>query len=132
MIGALTLDGIEALMTVDGGVKTQDFILFVVRRLVPILRPGDIVCWDNINMHKNPVVVDAIEMAGASILRLPRYSPDMNPIEAAWAKAKRWIRKLAPTTVPELKSAMRRALRRIRGSDAAGWIRYCGYSLQLL
>ena len=88
MIGALTLDGIEALMTVDGGVKTRDLILFVTRRLGPILRAGDTVVWDNINMHKNSIVVDAIEAQGASILRLPRYSPDMNPLEAAWAKAK--------------------------------------------
>ena len=132
MIGALTIDGIEALMTVDGGVKTRDFILFIARRLVPALRPGDIVVWDNINMHKNPLVVEAIQNAGASILRLSRYSPDLNPIEAAWAKAKHWIRKLAPKTVAELKSAMRRSLRRIRASDAAGWMRYCGYSLKFL
>lgn len=131
MIGALTIDGIEALMTVDGGVKTRDFVLFVTRRLVPALRPGDVVVWDNINMHKNALVVAAIRNAGASILRLPRYSPDLNPIEAAWAKAKHWIRKLAPTTVADLKSAMRRALHRIRASDAVGWMRYCGYSLNL-
>lgn len=129
MVAALTLKGISALMTVDGGVKTLDFARFVTQRLVPTLRPGDIICWDNINMHKNAHVVNAVESAGATILKRPRYSPDLNAIEAAWAKAKHWIRKLAPSTVPELKDAMRRALHRIRGSDAAGWIKYCGYSL---
>lgn len=129
MIAALTLDGIGALMTVDGGVKTKDFLRFVAQKLVPTLNHGDIVCWDNINMHQNTQVVAAIEEAGATILRLPRYSPDLNPIEAAWSKAKHWIRRRAPKTVTQLKSAMRYALKRIRGSDAAGWVTYCGYAL---
>lgn len=132
IIGALTQEGITASMTVDGGVKTVDFLRFVEQRLVPTLMPGDIVCWDNINMHKNVSVVNAIEAAGATILRLPRYSPDLNPIEAAWSKAKHFIRQLMPTDVKELKKAIRRALRRIRSSDAIGWIKYCGYALQYL
>lgn len=126
----MTQDGITASMTVDGGVKTKDFLRFVERRLVPTLKSGDIVCWDNINMHKNAHVVSAVEAAGATILRLPRYSPDLNPIEAAWSKAKHLIRQRMPNDVKELKSAIRRALRRIRPSDAIGWIQYCGYELQ--
>lgn len=81
-------------------------------------------------MHKNAEVVAAIEATGAEILRLPRYSPDFNPIEAAWAKAKAFIRRKAPQIVPELKTVMRRALHRIQTTDAAGWIRCCGYSLR--
>lgn len=129
MIAALDINGVRASMTTDGGVKTKDFLRFVRKRLVPTLRPGDIVCWDNINMHKNATVVAEVLATGATIVRLPRYSPDYNPIEAAWAKAKAWIRRLAPGTVTELKQAMRRALSRIRGSDAVGWFRYCGYGL---
>jgi transposase len=129
MIAALTLDGIGALMTVNGGVKTKDFLRFVTQRLVPMLNRGDVVCWDNINMHQNIAVVAAVEAAGATILRLPRYSPDLNPIEAAWSKAKHWIRRCAPDTVTKLKVTMRYALNRIRSSDAAGWLTYCGYSL---
>ena len=55
---------------------------------MPTLRPGDIVAWDNLNLHKRADLVAAIESAGATVLFLPRYSPDLNPIEAAWAKAK--------------------------------------------
>ena len=132
MIAALRVDGISALMTVNGGVKTHDFLRFVEERLVPTLRPGDIVCWDNINMHKNQDVVAAVENAGATILRLPRYSPDLNPIEAAWAKVKTLVRRAMPNNVGELKAAIRRALRRIRGSDALGWLKYCGFALPCL
>ena len=132
MIASLTMEGITSLMTVDGGVKTKNFLRFVEERLVPTLFPGDIVVWDNINMHQNRDVVAAIEAARATILRLPPYSPDLNPIEAAWAKVKQWIRRCAPKTVAELKAAMRQALHRIRGRDAAGWTKYCGYSLPLL
>ncbi|NVB42799.1 IS630 family transposase [Pseudenhygromyxa sp. WMMC2535] len=129
MIAALRVDGISALMTTDGGVKTADFLRFVRQRLAPTLEPGDIVCWDNINMHKNAEVVAAVLETGAKVVRLPRYSPDFNPIEAAWAKVKAWIRRAMPTTVSELKKAMRRSLRRIRASDALGWLKYCGYRL---
>jgi transposase len=129
IVAALRLDGITARMTVNGGVKTNDFLRFVRRHLVPTLRPGDVVVWDNINMHKNPKVIAAIEEAGAFVLRLPRYSPDLNPIEAAWAKLKAIIRRAAPQTVSELKAAIRAALRRIRPRDALGWVKYCGYAL---
>jgi transposase len=129
MIAALRADGISALMTTDGGVKTKDLRRFVEQRLVPTLHPGDLVCWDNLNAHKNAAVVAAIENAGATVLLLPRYSPDMNPIEAAWSKVKALVRKAMPKTVSELKAAIRRALHRVRGSDARGWFTYCGFPL---
>ena len=129
MIAALTTEGIATYKTVDGGVKTTHFKRFVIKQLIPLLRPGDIVCWDNINMHKNKGIVKAITNAGATVLQLPRYSPDLNPIEAAWAKVKSLIRKAVPTSLQELKRAMRASLRRIRIQDARGWIQYCGYTL---
>ena len=129
MIGALTLDGIATYMTVEGGVKGKDFRRFVKQRLAPRLRPGDLVCLDNINMHKSNAIREAIESTGASLLCLPRYSPDLNPIEAAWAKVKAIIRKAIPATVLELKKVMRSAFRKISSSDARGWVKYCGYSL---
>lgn len=129
MIGALRLDGISALMTVKGGVKQADYLRFVVERLVPTLRPGDVVVCDNLNLHKHKDVIAAIEAVGAKILLLPKYSPDLNPIEAAWAKVKHRLRRMCPSTVTELREAMRRALRAIRPKDAAGWFEYCGYPL---
>ena len=96
------------------------------------LRAGDLVCWDNINMQKNKQVLAAIEAVGASVVFLPRYSPDMNPIEAAWAKAKALIRRSMPATRRALKCAIRSALRRVTESDALGWFEYCGFNLPCL
>lgn len=127
MIGALRLDGICASMTVKGGVKGKAFKRFVLRRLVPTLQAGDVVCWDNLNLHKNKEIREAIERVGASVKMLPKYSPDLNPIEAAWAKVKARLRRLCPTTVVELRAAMRRSLSAIRPKDAMGWFGYCGY-----
>ncbi len=130
MIAALTINGVSALMTVRGGVKAQDFDRFVFDKLIPTLRPGDLVLWDNLNLHKRADFREAIEAAGASVVQLPRYSPDLNPIEPAWEKVKAWIRKRYPQTVTQLRDLMRRGLRRIRASDARGWFNYCGYGLQ--
>ena len=132
MIAALTWDGISALMTVRGGVRSRHFERFVYQRLLPTLNPGDVVAWDNLNLHKRPDFRIAIESVGASVVQLPRYSPDLNPIEPTWAKLKNWIRKKCPQTVNELRDLMRRGLRRIRACDAQGWFRYCGYSHQCL
>jgi len=130
MVAALTLDGISALMTVRGGVKSKDFEKFVFTKLVPTLFSGDVVLWDNLNLHKRADFRDAIEAVGAIVVQLPRYSPDLNPIEPAWEKVKSWIRKRCPKTVNELRNLMRRGLHRIRASDALGWFTYCGYGLQ--
>ena len=129
MIAALSLDGISASMTVRGGVKTKHFYKFVRDKLVPTLRPGDVILWDNLNLHKNDAVLQEIQLAGASVIPLPRYSPDFNPIESAWAKVKAWIRKRFPQTVSQLRGLIRRSLRRVRPSDARGWFRHCGYDL---
>lgn len=129
MIGALRLDqGIIASMTVRGGVKGKAFLDFLAR-LTPRLRRGDIVCLDHLNLHKSAAARKLVEAAGATVLFLPKYSPDLNPIEAAWAKVKALLRKAAPGTVSELRAAMRAALRRITPEDAAGWFQYCGYPL---
>ncbi len=129
MIAALTVKGISALMTVCGGVKGADFEWFVFNKLIPTLQRGDVVLWDNLNLHKRADLRAAIESVGACVVQLPRYSPDLNPIEAAWGKVKAWIRKRWPKNVAQLRSLIRRGLRRIRPSDARGWFNYCGYSL---
>lgn len=127
IIGAISLDGLIARSTVRGGVGSREFRRFVEQRLVPVLRPGQIVCMDNLNAHKNKRVRELIEAAGASVLFLPPYSPDFNPIEAAWAKVKHLVRKYAATSVATLRQAIYRACRHISPSDAEGWFRYCGY-----
>ena len=127
IVGAIGLDGPIAYATTRGGVGSREFRNFVERRLVPKLRRGDIVCLDNLNAHKNKRTRELIEAAGATLLFLPPYSPDLNPIEAAWAKLKHLVRKLAPQTVGALRSAMRRAWNQITAKNTEGWFRYCGY-----
>lgn len=82
---------------------------------------------DNLSAHKNKQVKELIEATGARIVYLPPYSPDFNPIEAVWAKAKQLIRKYAPTTVEQLRRAIYRSLRMLTPSDTQGYYRYCGY-----
>lgn len=127
IIGAISLQGALAYATTRGGVGSRDFRNFVQKRLLPKLRPGDIVCLDNLNAHKNKTVRKLIEGVGATLLFLPPYSPDLNPIEAAWAKLKHLVRKRAPQTVGALRSAMRAAWANLSNSDIDGWFRYCGY-----
>lgn len=130
IIGAMSIDGLVARATVKGGVGSREFRRFVERNLVPVLRPGHVVCMDNLNAHKNKRVRQLIEATGATILYLPPYSPDFNPIEAAWAKLKHLVRKYAAGSVNKLRQAIYRACRHITASDAMGWFRYCGYANQ--
>ena len=130
VIGAISLDGLIARSTVRGGVGSRDFRRFVEKKLVPVLRPGHVVCMDNLNAHKNKTVRELIEAAGARILFLPPYSPDFNPIEAAWAKMKHLIRKYSATCVIGLRNAIYRACCHLRPKDIRGWFRYCGYDTE--
>ena len=130
IIGAMSIGGLIARATVKGGVGSREFRRFVERNLVTVLRPGHIVCMDNLNAHKNKRVHQLIEATGATILYLPPYSPDFNPIEAAWAKLKQLIRKYGAGSVTKLRQAIYRACRHITPEDAIGWFRYCGYANQ--
>lgn len=129
IIGAMSIDGIVAKATVRGGVGTQQFRRFIEKHLVPILKPGHIVCMDNLAAHKSKAVRELIEATGATILFFPAYSPDLNPIEAAWAKVKHLVRKHCATAVPRLRQAIYKALRKITSSDIEGYFRYAGYGL---
>jgi len=128
IIGAISIDGLLATSTVRGGVGSRQFRRFVENKLLPALRPGQVVCMDNLNAHKSPRIRSLIEKAGARVLFLPPYSPDFNPIEAAWAKLKTLVRKYAASSVDTLRQAIYRACRHISAADARGWFRYCGYN----
>jgi len=114
-------------MTVRGGIGTRELRRFVETRLVPVLAPGQIVYWDNLNAHKNKGIRSMIEECGASVAFLPPYSPELNPIEDAWSKLKHFIRKWSASTIADLRRAIYRACRMITAADAAGWFRHCGY-----
>lgn len=129
MTGALTLDGVEALMTVEGGTSGAVFLCFVNDYLVPNLRQGDLVVMDNLGAHHATGVKEAIRAAGADVLYLPPYSPDLNPIELCCSKVKALLRKLAAPTVSTLKVAVQEAAEAITHRDAEGWFIHCGYSV---
>jgi transposase len=121
LIGALTLDGVETAMTVEGWTNGPVFLAFVVHCLVPILLPGDVVVLDNLGAHKTQDVRDAIENAGATLLFQPPYSPDLNPIEECWSKVKASLRRSKARTRDALVEAMGEALDAVTPKDSLGW-----------
>jgi transposase len=126
-IAAMTVDGMLTGCAFDGATDTAMFLAFVEHFLVPQLTGGQVVVLDDLPAHKSPKVDRLIESAGARVLRLPAYSPDLNPIEMAIAKIKTLLRKLARRTFEDLVDAIGRAMTSISSHDALNFIRHCGY-----
>lgn len=131
LIAALGHRGMRCSMTVDGAVNGDVFNAFVEQTLVSTLKAGDIVVMDNLSSHKGARVRQLIESAGATVLLLPPYSPDLNPIELAFSKLKQLMRSAGHRTMEALWSDVQRMLDRITASDAEGFYRHCGYTLQV-
>jgi transposase len=130
MIGVLSLAGLCGMMTVEGATDTAVFDTFVERILVPRLSPGDTVVLDNLGAHKPAPIRKRIEAAGARVLFLPPYSPDLNPIEECWSKLKALLKRIGARTRQELDLAIAECMELITPSDAAGWFRHSGYHAQ--
>ena len=127
LIAALCTTGIRCSTVVDGAINAAIFEAFVAQVLVPELRPGDGVVLDNLACHKTARTRGLIEEAGAQLLFLPPYSPDLNPIEMIFAKVKGGLRSLACRSRDALWEAMQGVLDRVTSSDAANCFRHCGY-----
>ena len=127
MIGALRLEGLAAAATVDAATDGPVFRSFVTDALVPALRRGDVVVWDNLSPHKAAGVAEAVESAGASLMPLPPYSPDFSPIEPMWSKVKQALRTAEARTPQALGEAAASAFASVTASDARGWFAQCGY-----
>jgi transposase len=125
--GALRLSGMTAPMVLDGPMNGTAFLAYVEQVLVPTLQAGDVVVMDNLPAHKPGGVRAAIERASATLLYLPPYSPDFNPIENAFAKLKALLRKAAARTVDELWDAIRNALPRFSAAECANYFTAAGY-----
>ena len=126
-VAGLRLDGIAAPMVLDGPINRNAFQAYVDQVLVPELRPGDIVIMDNLGSHKGPEVRRAIEAVGASLLYLPPYSPDFNPIENAFAKLKALLRKAAERSVAALWDRIGIILDAFSPAECANYFRAAGY-----
>jgi len=131
LIAALSLGGIRCSTVVDGAINADVFEAFVEQVLRPQLRVGDVVIADNLSSHKRARTKQLIEGAGAKLLFLPPYSPDLNPIEMIFAKIKQLLRSLACRTREALWAAMQSVLDQVSASDAANCFQHCGYTLQL-
>ena len=128
LIAALSLDeGISATMTLEGAVDGIAFGVYVREVLAPALRPGQIVVLDNLQVHKNQAVREAIAAQGCELLFLPSYSPDFNPIEQAFSKVKGLLRKAGARSREALVEAMGAALAAVGARDARGFFEHCGY-----
>jgi transposase len=130
MLGALDLQGVRAMMTVEGGTDADVFEVFVEQVLACRLREGDIVILDNVGAHKPTRIRELVEARGARLLYLPPYSPDLNPIEQCWSKLKAALKDFGARTREALDLAIRRAMDLITKDDAAGWFRHSGYQVQ--
>jgi transposase len=129
MMAALSLHGIEAIMTIEGATDADVFHAYTEHVLGLTLRPGDIVVLDNLSAQKKVSIREAIEGRGARLLYLLPDSPALAPIEPAWSKIKTCLRAAKARTREALELAIQQALTTITAADAYGWFTYCGYAI---
>jgi len=120
-------DRLEAPCLFDGPINGERFLAYVEQFLVPTLKRNDIVVLDNLGSHKGKAVRRAIRAAGARLLFLPKYSPDLNPIEQVFAKLKALVRKAAPSSLDTVSNAIATALTAISPQECANYLRNSGY-----
>jgi transposase len=131
VLGALGADGIVGAMGVEAATGAAVFHAYLDEVLLPELRrtkPDAVLVMDNLPAHKAPKVRALLDRSGFAYRYLPAYSPDLNPIEPAWAKVKAELRRVAARTVDALHEALGPALGAITPQHAAGFFRHCGYS----
>lgn len=126
-LAALRCDRIDAQWLIDGPINGERFLFYVREVLAPTLRPGDIVIMDNLGSHKSKAVRDAIRAAGAHLFFLPKYSPDLNPIEQVFAKLKHFLRQAAARTIDTVCAAIGQILRAFTPEECANYFRNAGY-----
>ncbi len=127
-LAALRHDRIDAPWLLDGPINGETFRLYVEKVLVPTLRPGDIVVMDNLGSHKGRAVRHAIRSAGAKLFFLPKYSPDLNPIEQVFAKLKHLLRKAAARSFDAVTAAIGQLLDNFNPQECANYFKNSGYA----
>jgi len=127
-IAALRCDRIEAPCLFDGPINGEAFLAYVRTLLVPTLKPGDVVVMDNLGSHRGKRVRQAIRQAGAKLIFLPKYSPDLNPIEQVFAKLKHGLRKAQARSYDALLEAAAPLLDAFPPDECANYLRNSGYA----
>ncbi len=127
MLASMSAEGMGPCLAVEGSTTREVFEVYLEHSLAPALRPGQVVVMDNLSAHKGGRVRKLVEERGCELVYLPPYSPDLNPIEEAFAKLKALLRRAGARTFEALIGAMGRALDEITHRGASGFFRHCGY-----
>lgn len=127
-VAALRDEGLTAPTVIDGAMNGDLFLAYVQQQLIPALKPDDIVVMDNLASHKRAGVREAIEAAGAQLVYLPPYSPDLNPIELVFSKLKWLVRSAEQRTVEGLWNFLGQVLDRFTAAECLNYFRHCGYA----
>src|SRR6202048_4629679 len=127
-VAALRHNKMTAPMVVEGAMTGEMFLAYIEQCLVPTLRRNDIVVMDNCRVHMGPTIRQAIEKAHATLRYLPKYSPDLNPIELPYSKFKAFLRKVAARTVPGLTRAIRSFVPQLGPRECGNYFRHAGYA----
>jgi len=127
-LAALRCDAITAPCVLDGPINGEAFLAYVEQILVPTLKQGDVVVMDNLGSHKNQAIRNAIRAAGARLVFLPPYSPDLNPIEQVFAKLKTCLRKAGERTVEAVWKRIGSLLECFNPAECAAYFRNAGYA----
>ena len=126
-VGGLRQRGVTAPFVIEGAMNGSMFLAYVKQCLVPTLKRGEIVLMDNLPVHKVAGVAEAIEAAGATLIYLPKYSPDLNPIELAFSKLKAHLRKAAEHTIPRLMRRIGRVVTDFTPQECRNFFHHAGY-----
>ena len=128
----MRLSGVTATLAFPGATNTDVFETYVEEVLVPELKPGDVVIWDNLKPHQSEEAIEAVETAGAEVVPLPPWSPDLTPIEEMFSKVKGSLRSAAARTKETVYAAFGSALHDVTLDDIAGWFQdRAAYAMQL-
>ena len=127
LLAGVSLTGMSAAMTVEGGTDTAVFATYLERVLLPTLSAGQVIVVDNVGAHQPEQMHRLVEAAGCELLFLPAYSPDLSPVEEAFSKIKTLVKAAAARTRAALDAAIAVALAAVTASDAAGWFTHAGY-----
>lgn len=128
LVAALRRHGMRAAQTIDGAMTGKKFLAYVEKCLAPTLKRKDIVAIDNLPAHKAAGIREAIEARGATLCYLPKYSPDLNPIEMPFSKLKADLRNAAARTIPRLRRRIGSFACRLTAREAANYFRHAGYA----
>ena len=129
VVGAISSEGLLCHRAIDGGLNAVAFLAFQREVLLPALRPGQVVVMDNLSSHKTTAVRAAFEAAQVEVLYLPRYAPELNPIELCWSKVKARLRAMAVRRRGALRAAVVEALAAVEPAEVRRWIEHSGYRL---